>query len=335
MATQLRDTQLGLVVRLLSGRRLFAYPDQLDGSLWKTFQANTTHPSEEDLDEEAKVSAQASKSDGDVVLVGWYDAHDPENPQNWPSWCKLLIVSVICLMNFAFYLASSIVTPAFESTMEDFGVSQTVATLGLSLFSLGYGLGPMLWSPLAEMPKVGRRDLYFFTMLAFVLLQLPTGYAINVPMYLVFRFIAGFVGSPALAVGGATIGDMYQPAQLAYGFTIYATFGVFGPVFGPLLGGFAAQASGWRLTIWIIAWLGAFTVIVLFFCMPETSAATILYKRAKRLRQATGMQNLRCQSEIDAAEYTAKDHRAALLRAFTLTFGEPIVFLFDLYTALL
>lgn len=29
-----------------------------------------------------------------------------------------------------------------------FGVSTEVATLGLTLFVAGYGLGPMLWSPM-------------------------------------------------------------------------------------------------------------------------------------------------------------------------------------------
>ena len=92
---------------------------------------------------------------------------------------------------------------------------------------------------------------------------------------------------------------------------------------------------GWRWTIWVITWLNAFVLVLLFFCLPETSAASILYKRAKRLRKATGDHRLRSQSEIDAAHHTIKDHLIILGRAFTLTFSEPIVFSLDLYTALL
>lgn len=73
----------------------------------------------------------------------------------------------------------------------------------------------MLWSPMSEIPSIGRNGIYFWTFLAFVLLQLPCGYAVNMPMFLIFRFIAGFVGSPALATGGATIADMYDPARAA------------------------------------------------------------------------------------------------------------------------
>lgn len=193
----------------------------------------------------------------------------------------------------------------------------------------------MLWAPMSEIPRLGRSPLYFWTFFAFILLQLPTGFAVNIPMFLVFRILTGFLGSPPLAVGGATIADMYDPARAGYGFCILSSFGVLGPVFGPIIGGFAAPAEGWRWTIWIFTWLCALVLVMIFFLLPETSAANILLRRAKRLRNVTGDNRLRSKSEIDAAHYTAKDHLRVLGRAFTLTFSEPIVFFMDLYSALL
>lgn len=76
-------------------------------------------------------------------------------------------------------------------------------------------------------------------------------------------------------------------------------------------------------------------LILLFFFAPETSAANILHRRAARLRKATGDERLRSQSELDMAHHTTKDQLFVLTRAFTLTFMEPIVFVVDLYTALL
>jgi DHA1 family multidrug resistance protein-like MFS transporter len=42
----------------------------------------------------------------------------------------------ICILNFGIYIGSSIYTPGEEDIMEEFGVSEVVATLGLSLFVL-------------------------------------------------------------------------------------------------------------------------------------------------------------------------------------------------------
>lgn len=199
----------------------------------------------------------------------------------------------------------------------------------------GYGCGPMLWSPMSEIPRLGRGGIYFWTLFAFIILQLPAGYAVNMPMFLFFRWLTGFVGSPSLATGGATIADVYDSARAAYGICIWASFGVCGPVFGPLLGGFVAPAKGWRWTIWTFTWLCTAVLVSIFFFLPETSAASVLYRRARRLRTITGNLRLKSQSEIDTAENTLKDHLLVLGRAFTLTFSEPIVFFLDLYTALL
>jgi len=188
---------------------------------------------------------------------------------------------------------------------------------------------------MSEIPTIGRSRIYFWSLLAFVLLQVPTGYATKMPMLLVFRFLSGFFGGPVLATGGATIIDMYPPIEVPYWIGVFGACGVLGPVLGPLVGGFAAQAEEWRWTIWELAWLCTAVLIVLFFFMPETSSANILYRRAKRMRQATGNSGLKSRSEIDAAHVTLKDHLLVLGPAFILTFSEPVVFFVDLYCALL
>ena len=55
----------------------------------------------------------------------------------------------------------------------------------------GYGLGPMLWAPMSEIPQIGRNPVYIGTLFAFVVLQLPVALAENFAMLLCFRFITG------------------------------------------------------------------------------------------------------------------------------------------------
>lgn len=105
---------------------------------------------------------------------------------------------------------------------------------------------------------------------------------------------------------------------------------------GPLVGGFAAHAKGWRWTIWELLWLSGFTLILLFFFYPETSSSNILYRRAARLRRITRNTCIQAQSEIDAAHMTAREVVTMMLvRPFTLNFTEPIVLLLNLYIALI
>jgi DHA1 family multidrug resistance protein-like MFS transporter len=149
-------------------------------------------------------------------------------------------------------MSSGIAGP--NSIMSTFDVSQTSALVGLTLFVLGYGLGPMIFSPLSEMPSIGRNRLYIGPLTVFVALQFPTIYARNFNTVLAMRFLAGFFGSPALATGGATLADIFAPQHITYSLGIWGCAAVCGPTLGPLLGGFAFQANGWQ---WCVDLAGA------------------------------------------------------------------------------
>uniref|UniRef100_A0A8H7TNW8 Major facilitator superfamily (MFS) profile domain-containing protein n=1 Tax=Bionectria ochroleuca TaxID=29856 RepID=A0A8H7TNW8_BIOOC len=82
-----------------------------------------------------------------AILVDWYYTDDPENPHNWTIKKRLVTTLIICLYTFVVYTTSAIYVPSTEGIMKQFGVSSIVATLGLSLYVLGYGVGPLLFSP--------------------------------------------------------------------------------------------------------------------------------------------------------------------------------------------
>lgn len=271
----------------------------------------------------------------DLDIVDWYGPTDPENPQNWGLVKKVWVTFEICLLTFSVYIGSAIYSAGILDVSETFGVSRVAATLGLTLFVLGYGVGPMLWSPLSEVPQIGRGPIYIGTLALFVVLQIPTALATNFGMLLAFRFITGFVGSPSLATGGASIGDIYTPAKRTYGMAVWGVGAVCGPVLGPLVGGFAVEARGWSWTIWELMWLSGFTLVLLTLCMPETSSANILYRRTRRLRKLSGNDKLVCEPELEGQDMSAREMaQMVLVRPFTLCFTEPMVFLLNLYIAL-
>jgi DHA1 family multidrug resistance protein-like MFS transporter len=210
--------------------------------------------------------------------------------------------------------------------MEQFGVSEVVATLGLSLFVLGYAAGPMFWAPLSETPPFGRTTVYMSTLLCFILLNFGVVYASNIGMLLAFRFLTAFFGSPVLATGGASLADLYAPQKRAYAIGIWGLFAVAGPTMGPLVGGFAVQARDWTWSIWELIWLATFTFVLLLFTLPETSPQNILFRRAYRLRKFTGNHAFKTEADVIAASQSVRKMMLeSLSRPFTLCFTEPIL----------
>jgi DHA1 family multidrug resistance protein-like MFS transporter len=156
------------------------------------------------------------KTKDGTILVDWYYTDDSENPHNWSNGKRALIATLICLYTFVVYTTSAIYTSSTEGIMKEFGVSTLLATLGLSLYVLGYGIGPLIFSPLSEIPVIGRNPVYIVTMFLFVIISIPTAFVNNFAGLVVLRFLQGFFGSPCLASGGASIGDMYSIMSLPY-----------------------------------------------------------------------------------------------------------------------
>ncbi|KAL5359761.1 major facilitator superfamily domain-containing protein [Aspergillus floccosus] len=361
----LRDSAFGKLVRIFSHKRFFPYPEEADPGAWTNYLKTENQVKDEEAatladsdDADAfglyTVMSQASRSarrlssastvHGDTpankatapIVIDWSGPDDSENPQNWSTAKKWFVSWLIWLLTFAIYIGSAIYTPGIPGVCEQFGVSRVAATLGLTLFVFGYGLGPMVWSPLSELPTIGRSPTYVLTTLVFVFFQFAVIYARNFGMLLAFRFLTGFIGSPALATGAASMGDIWTPRVRDYMIAIWGCFAISAPVLGPLVGGFAAPAKGWTWTIWQLLWVSGFALVLLFFFLPETFAPNILYRRARRVRQVTGNRNYMCEAEIELRAVRPKDVLfEALVRPFELCFIEPIVLLMNLYISLI
>lgn len=266
--------------------------------------------------------------------MDWYDEIDPQNPQNWSTWKKSLVTAMLWLYTFTVYCASAIYTPSIEGVIEEFGISNTISSLGLSLYVLGYGVGPLIFSPLSEIPRIGRNAPYIVTLFLYVMMAIPTALTRSFPGFLVLRFLAGFLGSPCLATGGATIQDMYPPLKLPYGLAAWVGATFCAPALGPVISAFAVSSGGWRWSLWEILWMGIFTFVVIFIFFPETSAATILLHRARRIRKQLRDRRFVSQSEIDEANLSPRQIVSnALVRPIQITFSDPAVFFTNFYSS--
>jgi MFS family permease len=83
--------------------------------------------------------------------------------------------------------------------MTEYNVTREVAVLPLSLYVLGFTIGPIIAAPLSEL--YGRRAIYWSTMPILLVFTAISGAANSVPLLSVMRFFAAMGGSGALAVG--------------------------------------------------------------------------------------------------------------------------------------
>ena len=75
------------------------------------------------------------------VFLLWYLLFGAQNPMNWSTAKKFFVTFEICFLTFSVYIGSAIFSAGEETVEEMFNVSAPVATLGLTTFVAGYGLG--------------------------------------------------------------------------------------------------------------------------------------------------------------------------------------------------
>lgn len=121
------------------------------------------------------------------------------------------------------------VAPAMEGVARDLEITNmTLATLAVSIYLLGFALGPLVISSLSEM--YGRLIVYHICNSIFVIFVVACALSNTTAQLLVFRFITGCAGAAPLSLGGGTIADVIPIEKRG---AAAALFGL-GPLLGPV-----------------------------------------------------------------------------------------------------
>ncbi|KAL2155509.1 hypothetical protein VTH82DRAFT_251 [Thermothelomyces myriococcoides] len=258
---------------------------------------------------------------------------DPTNPLNYSRGRKWFLTSIVTGSILSITLTSSAYSSTSSQVMDEFGASAEVAILGVSLFVLGFAVGPALWAPLSEL--YGRRILFIITHGVVVAFVAASAGCKSMASLLVFRFLAGTFGASTMTNSGGVVADLFPPAERGLAMTIFSGAPFLGPVLGPVIGGFITITVGWR---WVHAVCSIFVAVVWIsgsFLLPETYGPVILQKKARALTRETGHKHITILEAQTKSVSPAEIFSRTLKRPWILLFFEPIVLISSIYLAIL
>lgn len=306
-------------------------PDSLP---YRTLSANanfaeftTEHP--EGAIKQQAVGPEGNETEYKLVT---FTPNDPENPKNWSKPYKWYCTMVVAITCFVVAFASSVVTADLKGVEESFDVSEEVAMLTITVFVVGFGVGPVVFAPLSEI--YGRRIIYGSTLLIAVVFVIPEALAKNIATLIVCRLIDGIAFSAPMTLVGGTLADLWRNEERGVPMAAFSAAPFIGPAIGPLVGGYLSDAAGWRWLYWIQLILSFVVWVLITFTVPETYAPTLLARRAKKMRKETGSEDFVTEQDLDLRPFTER-LTIFLIRPLQLLFGELIVFLISLYMSVL
>lgn len=170
---------------------------------------------------------------------------DPRNAMTFSKTKKWVITILQALSTLAVAFVSTAYSGGVSEVIRDFHVSTEIAILGISLFVMGFAIGPLVWAPLSEL--YGRQILFFISYMCMTAFNAGAAGAPSMAALVVLRFFAGAIGSSPLTNAGGVIADMFTANERGLATSIFAM----APFLGPSIGKSYAHTRAHAIYIYI------------------------------------------------------------------------------------
>lgn len=252
-----------------------------------------------------------------------FTPNDIDNPRNWSLRWKWFVTTYVATIAWSGSLTSSIPAGSIGSIRKEFGISNDVAGLTITMYLLGYCIGPLIFSPLSEF--YGQQRIFQVTVLAYMIFTLMSAFAPDFATHLVGRLLSGISIASGLSNAPAVLTDMWDDMERGNAVVLYSLMVWAGPSVGPVISGFLDISKGWRWGFYITLWFGGLATILLP-TLPETNARAILARRASDIRRMKikGFEDVIAEGETSTLPIKTI-YKTALTRPWVLFF-DPISF---------
>ncbi|KAI1418132.1 MFS general substrate transporter [Hypoxylon sp. FL1857] len=268
----------------------------------------------------------------DPYLVDWVPG-DTKNPYEIVVSMKWWITVIMAFGTLSVSLSSSAFSGGVQQIEHDFDVGSELGILSVSLYVLGFAIGPMVWAPMAEL--YGRQIIYAATYLLTTLFGGASIASPNIQTLLVLRFFAGAFGASSIVNSAGVISDIFVAEERGLAVMLYTSAPFLGPTLGPICSGFLAQSGGWK---WVDGLTVIFTGVMLILgviFVPETYTPYLLIRRAEKLSKITGKVYV---SKLEAGKpkkTPGSVFRNAIARPWVILLFEPIIMALSLYSSII
>ncbi|KAL9608556.1 MAG: hypothetical protein Q9167_006617 [Letrouitia subvulpina] len=219
---------------------------------------------------ESEVStSDVKKTRNGAIILNPQPDDSMNDPLNWPSLRRdaaLLSLGFYCMVGGGM---TPILAAGFSDVAKTYNVSVPQVALTTGFYMLGLGLGCVVTSPTAIL--FGKRPVYLFCILLFIISSIWCAASPNYPSLVVARIFMGMAVSPVEALPSATIAEIFFLHERAYRLGIYTLLLLSGKNLVPLVSAAIIQGlHSWRWVFWIVAIVVGFCFVLMFLFVPET-----------------------------------------------------------------
>lgn len=208
-------------------------------------------------------------------------------------------------------LSAVILTPALPFLSQDFGISETMAQWTMSVFLIGYALGQLPYSPLAN--RFGRKKTVYIGIVVSLIGIFLSLFAHSIGQLCLGRFIQALGSAVGLKIAFTMIGDQHSGVSATKAVShVMLAFGAV-PGISIAIGGVLITYWSWQSCFVFLAF---YSLLLALLCLILPETATHLDKDALRL------------PKIAHGYFTQFKDSFTMLHALLMGFITAIIYLF-------
>lgn len=191
--------------------------------------------------------------------------------QKWPRNKKVtkrpLVLATVMLAMFMGAIEATIVSTAMPAIVGDLGGFSLYSWV-FSAYLLMNAVTVLIYGKLSDL--FGRKPILTFGIVVFLIGSILCGFADNMKMLILFRFIQGFGAGAVMPIATTIVGDIYSKEERAkiQGY-LSSVWGI-SAITGPALGGLLVEYVSWRYVFWINVPLGFLAITGLWLFLHES-----------------------------------------------------------------
>lgn len=180
----------------------------------------------------------------------------------------------LALMTFALILAplvqvfdTSVVSIALTQMQGSLSATQDQVAWVLTSYLIAITIATPLWGALGG--RFGRKPLLLVSIAGFTLFSMLAGSSQSLEEVLVHRFFQGIFGAALIPLALSSLLAIYRREDFSIAMGWWGVGIMFGPVFGPTLGGYIAEYYSWRWGFYLNLPLGVLAFVMVALLVPR------------------------------------------------------------------
>lgn len=194
-------------------------------------------------------------------------AGSPETKQDQSSFQLRLITIALILAPLIQVFDTALMSIALKQMQGSLSATQDQIAWVLTSYLIALAVMTPLWGAISGI--YGRKPLLLLSIAGFIVCSLLSGTSDSLTEILIYRFVQGMFGAALIPLSQSSLLSVYRREDYGIAMGWWGVGIMFGPVFGPTLGGYLTEYFNWRWVFYLNLPIGLLAFAMIAVLVPR------------------------------------------------------------------